>query len=179
MQKSGENILVLDYDGLGRASVDACHAQDAFIHARWARLLLSVDFDHVVDVHGADLGADTSALTNIEINDDSRQIQFHLFLYYLFSSCLNVFEHCRLLRIMGKYHVEVDRTICQGFGACVELCPNGFILSDRDGKTLLQGGKEEMDGGKSVKSSIEVDDLNCYGQAEATCPFKAIRVIEL
>ena len=80
---------------------------------------------------------------------------------------------------MGKYRVEVDRTICQGFGACMELCPDSFILSEGDGKALLQGGKEETEGGRSTKASIETDDLGCYGQAEATCPFKAIRVIEL
>jgi ferredoxin len=179
MQKSGNNILIFDYDSLGWAGVDACHAQDAIIHACWARFFLPFEFYHVVDIHGADLRAYTGALANIEVNNDSRQIQFHLFLYYLLSSCLNVFEYCKLLRIMGKYHVEVDRTICQGFGACVELCPDVFILSDRDGKTLLKGGKEEIDGGTSVKSSIEVDDLDCYVQAEASCPFKAIRVVEL
>ena len=80
---------------------------------------------------------------------------------------------------MGKCRVEIDRTICQGFGACVELCSSGFILSDGDGKALLQGGEEETDGGRSVKSFIEVDDISCYRQAEATCPFKAIKVVEL
>ena len=80
---------------------------------------------------------------------------------------------------MGKCRVEIDRAICQGFGACVELCPSGFILSDEDGKALLQGGEEKTNDGRSVKSSIEVDDLGCYKQAEATCPFNAIKVVEL
>ena len=80
---------------------------------------------------------------------------------------------------MGKCRVEIDRTICQGFGACAELCPSGFILSDEDGKALLQGGEEKTNDGRSVKSSIEIDDLGCYMQAEATCPFKAIKVVEL
>ena len=80
---------------------------------------------------------------------------------------------------MGKCRVEIDRTICQGFGACVELCPSGFILSDEDGKALLQGGEEKTNDGRSVKSSIVIDDLGCYRQAEATCPFKAIKVVEL
>lgn len=80
---------------------------------------------------------------------------------------------------MGKCRVEIDRTICQGFGACVELCPSGFILSDEDGKALLQGEEEKTNDGRNVKSSIEIDDLGCYKQAEATCPFKAIKVVEL
>jgi ferredoxin len=61
----------------------------------------------------------------------------------------------------------------------VELCPSGFILSDEDGKALLQGREEKTNDGRSVKSSIEVDDLGCYKQAETTCPFKAIKVVEL
>jgi ferredoxin len=61
----------------------------------------------------------------------------------------------------------------------VELCPSGFILSDEDGKVLLQGGEEKTNDGRNVKSSIEIDDHGCYKQAEATCPFKAIKVVEL
>ena len=37
---------------------------------------------------------------------------------------------------MTKFRVEVDRTVCQGFGACVELCPGSFYLSDLDGKIV-------------------------------------------
>jgi ferredoxin len=76
---------------------------------------------------------------------------------------------------MAKYRVEISRTICQGFGACVEICPGGFSLSDDDGKSRLLEKASEEEG----KEFIEVEDLGCYGQAEATCPFKAITVTVL
>lgn len=81
--------------------------------------------------------------------------------------------------IMPKYRIELDRSICQGFGACVELCPGGFYLSDEDGKSKLRRGESVIEGGENVKEFIDVDEKGCYGQAEATCPFKAITVTEL
>ena len=76
---------------------------------------------------------------------------------------------------MAKYKVEISRTLCQGFGACVEICPKGFYLSDEDGKSrFLEKTSEEK-----VEEFIEVEDLGCYGKAEATCPFKAITVTVL
>jgi hypothetical protein len=92
--------LVLDYDGLGWACADARHAQDAVIHASWARLLRSAYFDHIVNIHGTDLNADASALTEIEINYDIRQIQFHLLLYY---PLFIMFKCFRTLQITENY----------------------------------------------------------------------------
>lgn len=80
---------------------------------------------------------------------------------------------------MDKYNVEVDRNVCQGFGACVELCPESFYLSDRDGKTKIRGAQEITEDDRNVKDVIEVDDLGCFGLAEETCPFKAIKVVKL
>jgi ferredoxin len=75
---------------------------------------------------------------------------------------------------MAKFRVEIDRNMCQGFGACVELCPAAFDLSEDDGKSRLTQGVQRAD-----RDSIEVDELACYGQAEASCPFRAITVTRL
>jgi ferredoxin len=80
---------------------------------------------------------------------------------------------------MPKYRIEIDREICQGFGACVELCPKEFYLSEEDGKSKLKNGEPASTGEGNAKDFIEVEDLGCYGQAEATCPFKAISVTRL
>ena len=40
---------------------------------------------------------------------------------------------------MVKYRIEIDHSLCQGFGACVELCSE-FNLSDEDGKSHLKNG---------------------------------------
>lgn len=80
---------------------------------------------------------------------------------------------------MNKIRVEIDREACQGFGACVELCPDSFYLSDSDGKSRLIGGKGITSGQGSAKDEIEVFELGCYGHAEAACPFSAIRVHRL
>ena len=77
---------------------------------------------------------------------------------------------------MAKFRVEIDRGVCQGFGACVELCPESFYLCDEDGKSRLRDGDEITTHEGNVKEAIEVRKLGCYGQAEATCPFNAISV---
>lgn len=81
--------------------------------------------------------------------------------------------------LMAKFRVEVDRNICQGFGACVELCSESFYLSEEDGKSRLKDGEEITTDGGNVKDTIEVNRLRCYGQAEATCPFNAISITKL
>lgn len=80
---------------------------------------------------------------------------------------------------MVKYRVEVDRTVCQGFGACVELCSASFQLSEQNGKTKIRGSQEIIRDGRNVKDVIEVEDLGCFGLAEDACPFKAIKVVKL
>lgn len=80
---------------------------------------------------------------------------------------------------MVKYRVEVDRTVCQGFGACVELCSASFQLSEQNGKTKIRGSQEIFRDGRNVKDVIEVEDLGCFGLAEDACPFKAIKVVKL
>lgn len=67
--------------------------------------------------------------------------------------------------------------MCQGFGACVELCPDSFYLSETDGKTSLI--ERIQDNTESEKEEIEVKELGCYKQAEQACPFNAIKVKEI
>lgn len=85
----------------------------------------------------------------------------------------------RVMIPMAKYRVEVDRTICQGFGACAELCSTSFYLSERDGKTKIRGGRAITREGRNIKDVIEVEALGCFGLAEDACPFKAIKVLKL
>ena len=74
---------------------------------------------------------------------------------------------------MSKFRVEIDYTLCQGFGACVELCSK-FELSDETGKSHLKDSKKESNG-----ESIDLEKLECHKQAAEACPFNAIHIINL
>jgi len=74
---------------------------------------------------------------------------------------------------MAKFRLTIDYNICQGFGACVELCSN-FKLSDVDGKSHVEGAKKVSNG-----ETIELDNLDCHKQAAEACPFNAIHIINL
>lgn len=80
---------------------------------------------------------------------------------------------------MAGHRVTVDRKVCTGFGACVELCPGSFYLSKEDGKSKIRGAREVVEGGENVKDVMETDDLGCYGKAADACPFNAITVEDL
>jgi ferredoxin len=69
--------------------------------------------------------------------------------------------------------VEIDHTICQGFGACVEMCSK-FILSDETGKSHMEDAKKVSTG-----ETKDVDNLDCYLKAAKACPFTAIHVTDL
>lgn len=62
-----------------------------------------------------------------------------------------------------KYGIEIDRSLCSGFGSCVELAPEVFEL----------GG----DGVAGVRVG-ESDDETVL-DAAASCPMAAIRVFQL
>ena len=74
---------------------------------------------------------------------------------------------------MAKFRVEIDHTVCQGFGACVELCSK-FKLSDEDGKSHVEDAKKVSDG-----EAVELDELECHTQAAEACPFNAIHITNL
>lgn len=80
---------------------------------------------------------------------------------------------------MAKFKVEADRVTCQGFGACVELCPQSFRLSDADGKTSIQGAEKITENDKVVRHLLETDELGCIRQAAEACPFNAIHITNM
>ena len=75
--------------------------------------------------------------------------------------------------LLTKYRLTIDNNACQGFGACVELCPK-FKLSDEDGKSHVEGAKKDSKG-----ETLELDKLDCYKQAAEACPFNAIHITNL
>ncbi|MEM2935864.1 MAG: ferredoxin [Candidatus Bathyarchaeia archaeon] len=78
---------------------------------------------------------------------------------------------------MANFIIEVDRKACQGFGACVELCPKFFQLSD-DGKTSLQEAKKSQvtEENMVIKETLDMDNLDCVKAAAEACPFNAIHI---
>ncbi len=79
---------------------------------------------------------------------------------------------------MAKFKIELNRIACQGFGACIELCPDFFQLSEVDGKSILQGAKEIKEKGKVVTHVLELSDLSCTRAAAEACPYNAIHIID-
>jgi ferredoxin len=62
---------------------------------------------------------------------------------------------------MALYNVEIDRSLCAGYGICVELAPGVIELDDRAEATLR---------------TAETDDAAVVAAA-AECPMGAIRVV--
>ena len=80
---------------------------------------------------------------------------------------------------MGKFRVELDKKACQGFGACVELCPQFFQLSDVYGKSTIEGAKKVMKENEVVLETLELDELECVREAAEACPFNAIHIVNV
>ena len=74
---------------------------------------------------------------------------------------------------MVKFRVEIDHNVCQGFGACVELCSK-FELSDKDGKSHVEGAKKISNG-----EAVELNELECHREAAEACPFNVIHITNL
>ena len=62
---------------------------------------------------------------------------------------------------MALYKVEVDRSLCSGYGICVDLAPGVIELDDRAEATLR---------------TAETDDAAVLAAADQ-CPMGAIRVL--
>jgi ferredoxin len=60
------------------------------------------------------------------------------------------------------YKIEIDRSLCSGFGACAELAPN-LIAVDKDGLAAVRVG--------STTDPLVLE-------AAAACPMAAIAVFE-
>jgi ferredoxin len=82
---------------------------------------------------------------------------------------------------MSKFQVEIDKNACQGFGACVELCPTFFQLSDIDEKSSFstEGAKRVKKGDEVVAETLQLDELECLREAAEACPFAAIHIVNL
>ena len=80
---------------------------------------------------------------------------------------------------MAKFRVKLDKNACQGFGACVELCPQFFQLSDVDGKSSVEGAKKVTKEDKVVVEELELDNLECINEAAEACPFNAIHIVKV
>jgi len=80
---------------------------------------------------------------------------------------------------MGKFRVELDKNACQEFGACVELCPQFFQLSDVNGKSSIKGAKKVMKENEVVAEKLELDKLECVREAAEACPYNAIHIVNM
>jgi ferredoxin len=80
---------------------------------------------------------------------------------------------------LGKVRVEIDKQACQGFGACVELCPRFFQLSEVNGKSQFRMIKEARTEGDVAVGTLELNDLGCVREAAEACPFNAIHIINV
>ena len=80
---------------------------------------------------------------------------------------------------MGKFRVELDKNACQGFGACVELCPQFFQLSNLDGKSRIEGAKKITKENEVVLETLELEKLECVREAAEACPFNAIHIVNV
>ena len=80
---------------------------------------------------------------------------------------------------MGKFRLELHKKACQGFGACVELCPQFFQLSDVDGKSTIEGSKKIVKANEVVAEILELDELDCVREAAEACPFIVIHIVNV
>jgi len=80
---------------------------------------------------------------------------------------------------MGKFRVKLDKNACQGFGACVELCPQFFQLSNVDGKSSIEGAKKTTKENEVVLETLEMEKLDCVREAAEAYPFNAIHIVNV
>jgi len=80
---------------------------------------------------------------------------------------------------VDNYLVEIDKTACRSFGACIELCPQYFHFSDVDGKSSFKGSSTISEKEGVVSEKIILNELGCVKNATEACPFKAIHITDL
>ncbi|WP_194768254.1 ferredoxin [Tamlana sp. I1] len=73
--------------------------------------------------------------------------------------------------------VTLQRKKCIGCNYCVELAPNQFQMSKKDGKTVLLHGQDKK-GFFTLKSNDELIFEACENAAKA-CPVKIISVKQI
>jgi ferredoxin len=72
---------------------------------------------------------------------------------------------------MTTYRIEIDRSLCSGFGACVELAPKVFELGENGIASLRVGEGTSFRIGQSTDPAV-------FDAADA-CPMGAITVTEI
>jgi len=60
---------------------------------------------------------------------------------------------------MRDSKIETDRKVCQGYGACIEMCLEPFQLPEADGKSTIGSGKRVKKGSEVVSKVRELDKL--------------------
>lgn len=64
---------------------------------------------------------------------------------------------------MSRFTVQIDESLCAGYGSCIEVSPELFELNDD---------------GVAVMRFVSTDDARVYDAARA-CPMDAITVVEV
>ncbi|NQU79127.1 ferredoxin [Candidatus Woesearchaeota archaeon] len=64
---------------------------------------------------------------------------------------------------MTKIKIQHDRDACIGCGACANVCPDNWEMTDD---------------GKSKPKSTELDDMGCNQEAADSCPVNCIKIIQ-
>ena len=77
--------------------------------------------------------------------------------------------------------VEIDKNACQGFGACVELCPKFFQLSEVDGKSSfpVEEAEKVKKDDEIIAETLDIDELGCAREGAEACPFNAIHIVNV
>jgi ferredoxin len=82
---------------------------------------------------------------------------------------------------VNKFKVEIDKTACQKYGACIERCSTFFRFSEVDWKASfsIQGAQQVTKGNVVIAETLELENLECVKDAAEACPNNAIHIIVL
>jgi len=82
---------------------------------------------------------------------------------------------------MGVFRVEINKNACQGFGACIELCPKLFKLSESDGKSSfsVEGAEKIKKENRIIVETLRLGELECGREGAEACPFNAIHIVNV
>jgi ferredoxin len=70
-------------------------------------------------------------------------------------------------RVLGGLRVRIDRTLCVGFGDCVEAAPDAFELDSEGIATFLAPGAGARDRLVNACESCPVDALTLWDEQGA------------
>jgi ferredoxin len=74
--------------------------------------------------------------------------------------------------LLGKYKIEIDRTMCMACGACCSSNPTHFE-PDPEGKSTVVAGETDNN---SSSGSFNDEEIANAREAEDACPASAITV---